>query len=78
MSTGKGSKQQGSGREVPGVVEEALPQDLYRVALETGEKVTASLGGKARQTMVRVIPGDRVLLERSPLDPTRAKITSRC
>ena len=63
--------------ETIGIVEEALPQDLFRVALESGEKVTASLGGIARQTMVRVIPGDRVLLERSPLDPSRAKIKSR-
>jgi len=76
-SSSKGSKAEGSGREVAGVVEEALPQDLFRVALETGEKVTASLGGQARQTMVRVIPGDRVLIERSPLDPTRGKIKGR-
>jgi translation initiation factor IF-1 len=77
VSPGTGNDQQGGGREVAGVVEEALPQDLYRVALETGEKVTASLGGKARQTMVRVIPGDQVRIERSPLDPTRGKIKGR-
>ena len=65
------------GIEAEGTVEEALPQDLYRVALEKGDKVTASLGGKARQTMVRVIPGDRVRVERSSLDPSRAKIKSR-
>ena len=76
MSTGKGN-QEGGGREALGVVEEALPQDLFRVALENGEKVTASLGGQARQTMVRVIPGDRVLIERSSLDPTRGKIKGR-
>ena len=66
-----------TGKEVVGIVEEALPQDLYRVALENGDKVTASLGGIARQTMVRVIPGDRVLLTRSSLDPSRAKIECR-
>jgi translation initiation factor IF-1 len=47
------------------------------VALENGDKVTASLGGTARQTIVRVIAGDRVLIERSSLDPSRAKIKSR-
>jgi translation initiation factor IF-1 len=66
-----------AGTEVVGIVEEALPQDLYRVALENGDKVTASLGGTARQTIVRVIPGDRVLIVRSSLDPSRAKIKHR-
>jgi translation initiation factor IF-1 len=64
-------------REVEGVVEAALPQDMYRVSLKSGEKVTASIGGTARQTTVRVIPGDRVLIEVSPLDPTRGKIKNR-
>jgi len=60
-----------------GVVEAALPQDLYRVTLQSGVKITASLGGVARQTTVRLIPGDRVLVEISELDPTRGKITKR-
>ena len=64
-------------REIEGVVEAALPQDMYRVSLKSGEKVTASIGGTARQTTVRVIPGDRVLIEVSPLDPTRGKIKNR-
>ena len=64
-------------REIEGVVEAALPQDMYRVSLKSGEKVTASIGGTARQTTVRVIPGDRVLIEVSPFDPTRGKIKHR-
>ena len=60
-----------------GVVEEKLPQGLYRVRLKDGTKITASLGGAARQTTVRVIPGDRVLIEISPIDPTRGRIKSR-
>ncbi|MGD8859175.1 MAG: translation initiation factor IF-1 [Myxococcales bacterium] len=64
-------------REAEGVVEEALPRGLYRVSLEHGVKITASIGGIARQTTVRVIPGDRVLIEISPLDPTRGKIKRR-
>jgi translation initiation factor IF-1 len=47
------------------------------VGLESGEKVTASIGGTAKQTTVRVIPGDRVMIERSELDPTRGKIIRR-
>jgi translation initiation factor IF-1 len=64
-------------QQAEGTVEAALPQGLYRVSLKSGEKITASIGGIARQTTVRVIPGDRVLLEISPLDPTRGKIKTR-
>jgi translation initiation factor IF-1 len=65
------------GREVEGVVEEVLPSGLYRVGLQSGDKITVSIGGVARQTTVRVIPGDRVLIEVSELDPSRGKIKSR-
>jgi len=64
-------------RQAQGIVEAALPQGLYRVSLDSGEKITASIGGIARQTTVRVIPGDRVLVEVSALDPTRGKIKSK-
>ena len=64
-------------RAVQGVVEECLPQALYRVGLKNGTKILASLGGVARQTIVRVIPGDRVLIEIAPFDPTRGKIKVR-
>jgi translation initiation factor IF-1 len=47
------------------------------VGLANGEKVTASIGGTAKQTTVRMIPGDRVMLERSAFDPKRGKITRR-
>jgi translation initiation factor IF-1 len=64
-------------QQIPGVVEASLPRGLYRVGLESGEKVTASIGGIAKQTTVRVIPGDRVMIERSAFDPNRGKITRR-
>ena len=64
-------------RTATGTVEAVLPRGLYRVALESGEKVTASIGGTAKQTTVRVIPGDRVLIERSTFDPNRGKIMRR-
>ena len=64
-------------REIEGVVEATLPQDMFRVSLKSGQKITASIGGVARQTIVRVIPGDRVLCEVSAIDPTRGKIKSR-
>lgn len=56
---------------------EALPKALYRVRCDDGQLVTASLGGVARQVTVKVIPGDRVVVEISPLDPTRGRIKTR-
>lgn len=68
----------GSGaREVTGVVKETLPQGLYRVRTEAGEVLTVSLTGVPKQTIVRVIPGDPVLVEVSPVDPTRGRIKAR-
>ena len=64
-------------REVQGIVEEAIPHGLYRIVCDDGARVTASLGGAARQAIVRVIPGDRVLIELSSRDPNRGKITRR-
>jgi translation initiation factor IF-1 len=62
---------------VKGIVEAALAQGLYRVKCEDGRIVNASLSGVPKQTIVRVIPGDRVLLRVSDLDPTRGKIQER-
>ncbi|MEY4577708.1 MAG: hypothetical protein RL701_2411 [Pseudomonadota bacterium] len=65
------------GHEVKGVVERALPQGLYRVKCEDGSTKTAALTGIPKQTIVRVVPGDRVILEVSDLDPTRGRIKVR-
>ena len=64
-------------RETEGTVEDALPGALYRVRCDDGQVVTASLGGVARQITVKVIPGDRVLLEVSAFDPTRGRIKGK-
>jgi len=60
-----------------GVVEAVLPKGLYKVRLDSGSTVTASLGSVARRVTVKIIQGDQVLVERSPYDPTRARITAR-
>jgi translation initiation factor IF-1 len=65
------------GHNVKGVVESALPQGLYRVKCEDAHTRTVALIGIPKQTIVRVIPGDRVLVEVSPLDPTRGRIKDR-
>lgn len=64
-------------RETEGTVEDALPGALYRVRCDDGQVITAALAGIARQVTVKVIPGDRVLLEVSALDPTRGRIKGK-
>jgi translation initiation factor IF-1 len=65
------------GHEVQGVVERTLPQGLYRVKCEDGSIKTVALTGIPKQTLVRVIPGDKVVIEVSDLDPTRGRIKVR-
>ena len=60
-----------------GTILEALPNAAYRVALEDGSRVVAHVPAKERMHLVRLIPGDRVLVVLSPYDPTRGRITDR-
>jgi translation initiation factor IF-1 len=60
-----------------GVVVEALPGTQFRVRLENGHEVLAYLSGKMRKHYIRILLGDRVSLEMSPYDLTRARITFR-
>ena len=63
--------------EVEGMVEEALPNVNFRVKLANGHEVLAHASGKIRMHFIRVLPGDRVLVELSPYDLTRGRITYR-
>lgn len=64
--------------EVYGVVSEALGSGNFRVDLDvSGSSVLAQLSGKMRKFSIRVLPGDKVLLEMSPYDLTRGRIISR-
>ncbi|MBM3945664.1 MAG: translation initiation factor IF-1 [SAR202 cluster bacterium] len=63
--------------EVEGVVTEALPNASFRVKLANGHQVMAYVSGKIRMHFIRVLPGDRVLVELSPYDLTRGRITYR-
>ena len=65
------------GQEVQGVVERTLPQGLYRVKCDDGNIRTVALTGIPKQTLVRVIPGDKVIIEVSDLDPSRGRIKAR-
>ena len=64
--------------EVEGVVQEALPNAMFRVELDNGHKVLAHISGKIRMHFIRILPGDKVKLELSPYDLGRGRITFRC
>jgi translation initiation factor IF-1 len=63
--------------EVEGEVVEALPSTMFRVELDTGQNVLASISGKMRKHYIRILPGDRVKVELSPYDLHRGRITFR-
>ena len=63
--------------EVEGVVLEPLPNAMFRVELSNGHQVLAHISGKIRLHYIRVLPGDRVIVELSPYDLGRGRITYR-
>jgi len=63
--------------EVEGVVTQSLPNAMFRVELPTGHKVLAHISGRIRVHYIRILPGDRVLIELSPYDLSRGRITYR-
>jgi translation initiation factor IF-1 len=63
--------------EVEGSVVEALPNTMFRVELENGHKLLAHVSGKMRMHFIRILPGDKVLVEISPYDLTRGRIIYR-
>jgi len=63
--------------EVEGTVAESLPNAMFRVELPNGHKVLAHISGKIRVHYIKIVPGDRVLIELSPYDLSRGRITYR-
>ncbi|MEE8173867.1 MAG: translation initiation factor IF-1 [Dehalococcoidia bacterium] len=63
--------------EVEGTVTEPLPNAMFRVELPTGHKVLAHISGRMRLHYIRILPGDKVLVELSPYDLSRGRITYR-
>lgn len=61
--------------EVEGVVKEVLKGSDYLVELENGHSITAYVSGKMRMHTIRILPGDKVIVELSPYDLTRGIIT---
>jgi translation initiation factor IF-1 len=63
--------------EVEGTVTESLPNMMFRVELKDGQTVLAHISGKMRIHYIRILPGDRVVVELSPYDLTRGRIVYR-
>ena len=60
-----------------GIIEEALSNAMFRVRLENGHEIVATISGKMRMHYIKLLPGDKVKLEMSPYDLTKARITYR-
>jgi len=63
--------------ELEGKVIENLPNAIFRVQLDSGQVVIGHLAGKMRVNMIKVMPGDRVLIEMTPYDLSKGRITRR-
>jgi|UniRef100_A0A7C5AKP2 translation initiation factor IF-1 len=63
--------------EVEGKVVEPLPNAMFRVELDNGHRVLAHISGKMRMHYIKILPGDRVIVELSPYDLTRGRIIYR-
>ncbi len=59
------------------VVEESLPNAMFMVRLPNNHKILAYVSGKMRMNYIRILPGDRVTVELSPYDLTKARIVYR-
>jgi len=63
--------------EVEGIVVEPLPNAMFKVELPNGHTVLAHISGKIRMHFIKILPGDKVIVELSPYDLTRGRITYR-
>ncbi len=62
---------------VDGVVVEKLPNAQFKIELENGHQIIANISGKLRMNFIKIIPGDKVMVEMSPYDLTKGRITWR-
>ena len=63
--------------KLDGTITEALSNAMFRVKLQNGHEILATISGKMRMNYIRILPGDRVAVEISPYDLTRGRITFR-
>jgi translation initiation factor IF-1 len=63
--------------EFEGTVLETLPNAVFRVALDNGHKILAHISGKMRMHYIKILPGDRVMVQFSPYDLNKGRIIYR-
>ena len=63
--------------QTTGIVKDVLPGTMFRVELQNGHVLLAHISGKMRKNFIRIVPGDKVELELSPYDLSKARITFR-
>lgn len=63
--------------EVQATVLETLPNAMFKVELENKHQVLAHISGRMRKNFIKILPGDKVLVELSPYDLTRGRIVYR-
>ena len=63
--------------ELEGTILESLPNAMFRVELENGHEILAHISGKIRKNFIRILPGDKVKVEKTPYDLSRGRITYR-
>jgi translation initiation factor IF-1 len=63
--------------QVEGLVEEVLPNAMFRVRINENHKITAVISGRMRQNRIQILQGDRVKIEMSPYDLTKGRVVYR-
>jgi translation initiation factor IF-1 len=63
--------------QLNGTVLETLPNTTFKVSLESGQEILAHISGRMRMNYIRILPGDKVLVEMSPYDLTKGRIVRR-
>ena len=63
--------------QMNGVVKETLPNTIFRVELENGHMITAHIYGKMRKNYIRILTGDKVIVDISPYDLSKGRIVFR-
>jgi translation initiation factor IF-1 len=63
--------------EIEGKILESMPNAMFRVKLENDHEILAHISGKIRKNFIRILPGDRVKVEKTPYDLSRGRITFR-
>ena len=63
--------------ELEGTVVEAMPNAMFKVEIQGGHQILAHISGKLRMNFIRILPGDKVTVEKSPYDLSKGRITWR-